>query len=52
MGNLLDNLIGDTCTTCFAEQNKISSISTNLDTLCFDHFVDWSDEKSYAEDWS
>ena len=52
MGNLLDELIGDTCVVCYANANKINSISINIDTLCFDHYIDWSDEKAVGEDWS
>lgn len=51
MGNLLDEIILDTCTTCFAIENKINSISTNIDTLCFDHYIEWGAEKTLGEEY-
>ena len=40
------------CNICYAEKNGISIIDTNTDTLCFDHYVDWSNEKAVGEDWN
>ncbi len=41
----------DTCTICYALENKLSAISTNISTLCRTHYQDWSDEKTFGEEY-
>jgi hypothetical protein len=37
------------CNICFAIENKIGMIDTNVATLCDTHYRDWSEEKNLGE---
>lgn len=33
------------CNICYAQQNKISAISSNPETMCDNHYFEWVNEK-------
>lgn len=37
------------CNICYAQNNKISAISTNVATLCDNHYQEWAMEKTYND---
>ena len=39
------------CNICYARDNGISMIDTNVATLCDNHYQEWSDEKNFGEEY-